>query len=291
MATQPDSRSESEAAPPQLFKRVLVGVDRSPASAEAARQAALLTDPEGTLTVLAAWTVPPPTLGVVSPDLSRELDADVYREAAEGAVEDAKTALKPLASARTKVVRGFAWNELVKEIEQEHDTLVVVGSHGQGRMHGILIGSTATEVVHKAPCSVLVARAGERFPRRILVGVDGSPESVAAHAVARQVADRFGSELWPLVAHGGKGVDKDAVAAVIDYDHEDVPDEPVQALVAASTDADLLVIGSRGLHGFKALGSVSERVAHQAHCSTLIVRGAPSSGGDQFNGPSHSPTR
>jgi nucleotide-binding universal stress UspA family protein len=280
MATQAHSQSKAGATPSQLFERVLVGVDRSPASAEAARQAALLTDPDGTLTVLAAWTVPPPTIGVVSPDLSHELDEDVYREAAEGALALAKTAITALAEPASKLVRGFAWDELIKQATEEHATLVVVGSHGQGRMRGILIGSTATEVVHKAPCSVLVARpAGERFPRRIVVGIDGSPESAAAYAVARQVAARFGSELWPVVAHGGKGVDKDAVATVVDYHHEDLPDEPVHALVAASADADLLIVGSRGLHGFKALGSVSERVAHQAHCSTLIVRTAPPSRG------------
>jgi nucleotide-binding universal stress UspA family protein len=152
--------------------------------------------------------------------------------------------------------------------------LIAVGSHGGGRAVGILSGSTATELVHKASCSVLVARpAGEGFPRRIVVGVDGSPESAAAYTVACQIADRFGSELWPVVAHGGKVVDSDAVATVVDYRNEDLPDAPVQALVAASADADLLVVGSRGLHGFAALGSVSERVAHQARCSTMIVRG------------------
>ena len=44
------------------------------------------------------------------------------------------------------------------------------------------------------------------------------------------------------------------------------------ALLAAAADADLLVVGSRGLHGLRALGSVSERVAHQAHSSVMIVR-------------------
>ena len=34
----------------------------------------------------------------------------------------------------------------------------------------------------------------------------------------------------------------------------------------------LVVVGSRGLHGLAALGSVSERVAHSAACSTLVVR-------------------
>jgi nucleotide-binding universal stress UspA family protein len=41
--------------------------------------------------------------------------------------------------------------------------------------------------------------------------------------------------------------------------------------VAASEPADL-VGGSRGLHGLKALGSGSERVAHQARSSVLVVR-------------------
>jgi nucleotide-binding universal stress UspA family protein len=36
--------------------------------------------------------------------------------------------------------------------------------------------------------------------------------------------------------------------------------------------ADLVVVGSRGLRGLKALGSVSERVAHQARSSVLVVR-------------------
>jgi nucleotide-binding universal stress UspA family protein len=39
-----------------------------------------------------------------------------------------------------------------------------------------------------------------------------------------------------------------------------------------SLAADLLVLGSRGLHGLAALASVSERVAKRAFCSVLVVR-------------------
>jgi nucleotide-binding universal stress UspA family protein len=271
--TETQTRSQTPTQPAQVFKRVLVGVDPSPASVEAARQAAILTEPDGTLTLLAAWTVPAPAIGVVGPTFVNELDADAYREPATDAVVTAKAAIAVIATPETKVVRGTAWDVLIDEIEHENDTLVAVGSHGQGRLHGILVGSTATELVHKAPCSVLIARAaGDPFPRRIVVGIDGSPQSAVAYATARRFAIRFGSEVWPVVAHGGKGVDNQRVAAIVDYHHEDLPDEPVAALVAASADADLVMVGSRGLHGFKALGSVSERVAHQAHCSTLVVR-------------------
>jgi nucleotide-binding universal stress UspA family protein len=58
----------------------------------------------------------------------------------------------------------------------------------------------------------------------------------------------------------------------VDGRHEDLPDDPVTALVAAAADADLVVVGSRSLHGLGSLGSVSERVAHQARASVLIVR-------------------
>ena len=44
--------------------------------------------------------------------------------------------------------------------------------------------------------------------------------------------------------------------------------------LSAEEKADLIVLGSRGLSGIKAflLGSVSDRVAHHAPCSVLIVR-------------------
>ena len=193
--TETQTRSQTTAHAEQLFARVLVGVDRSPESVEAARQAAVLTEPDGTLTLAAGWTVPTPAIGVVGPTFANELNADAYREPAETAVAIAKAAIADLATPATKVVRGMAWDVLAQEIEHEDSTLVAVGSHGQGRLRGIVMGSTATEVVHKAPCSVLVARAaGEQFPRRIVVGIDGSRESAAAYAVAQRLAERFGSD-------------------------------------------------------------------------------------------------
>ena len=271
--TETQTRSQTTAHAEELFARVLVGVDRSRESVEAARQAAVLTEPDGTLTLAAGWTVPTPTIGVVGPTFANELNGDAYREPAETAVAIAQTAIADLATPATKVVRGMAWDVLAQEIEHEDSTLVAVGSHGQGRLRGIVMGSTATEVVHKAPCSVLVARtAGEQFPRRIVVGIDGSRESAAAYAVAQRLAERFGSDVWPVVARGGKEVEKQRILAIVGDHWENLPDEPVPALVVASVDADLVIVGSRGLRGVKALGSVSERVAHQAHCSTLVVR-------------------
>ena len=257
------------------FSRVLVGVDGSPESREAARQAATLIEPDGRLTLFAVYDVAPAIVGATGSGTPAYFDEDLQRERAEDALERTRQALVGLAEPVGKLTRGNAWDELIREIAREQQTLVALGSHGIGRIRGMLVGSTATELIHRAPCSVLVARkAGGVFPKRIVVGVDGSPESAAAYATARRLAERFGSDLWPEVVHGGKGVDTRLVA-MIAGDHHGVSGNPVDVLVASAGDADLLVVGSRGLHGLKSLGSVSERVAHEAHCSVLIVREPP----------------
>ena len=254
-----------------VFASVLVGIDGSPEAVEAARQASVLA--EGRLDLLVAYDIAAGLVGGTGVSVPAYYDEEQQRSEAEKDLEEASRELERLANAGRQVVRGTSWDELIRAVELSQHTLVAVGSHGQGRLRGIILGSTATELIHKAPCSLLVARkADDDFPRRIVAGVDGSPESAAAYAVARHLSERFSAELWPVVAHGGKGVDKQLVAQIVDYHHEDLPDEPVHALVSAAADADLLVVGSRGLHGLKSLGSVSERVAHQAHCSTLLVR-------------------
>lgn len=259
-------------APEQIFSRVLVGVDGSPEGLEAARQAAVLRSAEGELALVAAWSLAPPLVAPLTVTPPLEGDAQTARMQAEAALSEVATQVEATSSA---VEHGFPAQVLLDRIAAAHDTLVAVGSHGQGRAAGIVAGSTTTELVHRAPCSVLVARASPSFPRRIAVGVDGSPHSARAYAVAQQLCERFDSELAVVVAEGGgHAIDLPAVSQIAGDGLHVISDDPVRVLTAASADADLLVLGSRGLHGLKALGSVSERVAHRAECSVLIVRGS-----------------
>ena len=264
-------KSEStEAHEGSIFSRVLVGIDGSDESREAARQGAILVD--GELTLLASYDVAP-AIGGTGVGVAPYLDEDVQRAAATDALERVRA--DPAAGSATgKVVFGRAADALISEVEREQVTLLVVGSHGLGRVAGFVLGSTANEVIRKLPCSVLIARrsTSDAFPNKVVVGVDGSPESASAYAVASQLSERFNAELSPVVAGGGKGVDRRLIDLMVDSRREESPEEPVAALVAAAAGADLLVIGSRGLHGLKALGSVSERVAHQSDSSVLIVR-------------------
>jgi nucleotide-binding universal stress UspA family protein len=257
-----------------MFSRVIVGIDGSDESREAARQAAILVEDE--LTLLASYDITVAIAGTGT-GVPLYLDLDVQRAIAEDALRRAYDSVAAVSPTRV-LLRGRPADVLVSHIRREQHTLLVVGSPEYGRVAGFVLGSTATEVIHKAPCSVLVARRGSfrgAFPKDVVVGIDGSPESATAYAAARHLSERFGAELWPVVAHGGKTVNRRMVDAIVGRWREESQDEPVGALVTAAAGADLLVVGSRGLNGLKALGSVAERVAHRAGSSVLIVREPP----------------
>jgi nucleotide-binding universal stress UspA family protein len=255
-----------------VFTRILVGIDGSAEALEAARQAALLQDIHGQLTLFAAWDIAP-VIGDTGSEIPYYLDEELQRTSAEKALLAASAYVAPYTAAISELVRGTPVAELLDEAERDQDTLVAIGSSGIGRLLGIVEGAVTSEIVHRSPCSVLVARPSkDGFPRHIVVGVDGSVESAAAYAAARYLAERFDAELRTLVAWGSKGVNERLVAAITDGEHEDRHQGPTQALIEAAQRADLVVVGSRGLHGLRALGSVSERVAHGASCTTLVVR-------------------
>jgi nucleotide-binding universal stress UspA family protein len=49
---------------------------------------------------------------------------------------------------------------------------------------------------------------------------------------------------------------------------------PAEVLIEASKDADLVIVGSRGLNQLErlVLGSVSSKIVHEAACDVLVVR-------------------
>lgn len=134
---------------------------------------------------------------------------------------------------------------------------------------------------------------------RIVVGVDGSPASRAALRLAAAMADRFGAtlvavETWEftpvgaLAAGGSTDLDElqraaeHRLARVVLEELGDrdaaveqlvVSDSPVAVLLREGERADLVVVGSRGMGGFKGLlvGSVSQQVTHHASCPVLVV--------------------
>jgi len=231
-----------------IFGRIAVGVDGTEAGLDACRQAARLADAGSVVAAVNVVNLAQAVL--VGPTAPRV--ADELRDEAEAALDEALEILGPGAGRR--LLQGVPTRELIREVERGRVTLLALGSHGRTRAAEIVLGGTAGELLHAAPCSILVARKTEdpeHFPRSIVVGVDGSAGAAAALGVAQDLATRFGSALRIL---------------------EEVDGHPVAALVDASRDADLLLVGSRGLRGLRSLGSVSERVAHEARSSVVVVR-------------------
>ena len=204
------------------------------------------------------------------------------REQAVTALHDANAAYHAL---EQMLVKGAEVPGLLGTATNLEADLVSVGSHGTSRPAGVLFGSVATAIAHHAPCSALIAReATEEFPRVILHATDGSPEALEAAKLAASIGARHGARVVSLCVDDdqdrGRAVVEESAALIERGGREPElrvergsPDRQIVE-TASGIGAELIAIGSRGRTGLRALGSVSERVAHRAPCSVLIARRA-----------------
>ena len=252
-----------------VFARTVVGVDGTDWGFEALRQALVLAPKENS--VLHAVTALD-----IAPAFRTGFRAAHFAELLEDEAEQARDAAEAIIAGRegceARVVRGRPVDVLRRERDELQATLMALGGRRSSRFLGIMLGDTGTELVHDAACSALLACPADNRPwqpRKIVVGFDGSTYARAALRTADELARVFNSFVEVVAATGGKPVERDADWS----DRVDTwdPAHPVAALVDRSRTVDLIVVGSRGVHGPQTLGSVSERVAHQAHCTALVL--------------------
>lgn len=137
---------------------------------------------------------------------------------------------------------------------------------------------------------------------KILVGIDGSEGSKAALRWAIDEAKTHGATIEALYAWsyldqsalGGDfvpGYSEDDARVELDKTVDEVLgtesavsiertvicELPARALIKASAGADLVVVGARGLGGFRELllGSVSHQVANHVACPVTIIKLPP----------------
>lgn len=283
---------------------IVVAVDGSPASRAAAqwaaRDAALRNLPLAIVHVqpseeIGAWLDLP-----VTDDYLAELD----RQAAKVVADARDVVTAALAESRPVRVeqRVLTGPKMPALIDMSKDAeMMVVGCRGLGALQGMLLGSTSSALAHHAHCPVVIVHEEEpvlyRNDAPVAVGIDGSPASESATAIAFDEASRRGVTLLAVhtwMNNGDFSVDvpREELAQQADEElaerlagwcerYPDVTvrrivgqDSPAHHLLEQSRHAQLLVVGSHGRGGFAGLllGSVSWTVAQAARIPVIVAR-------------------
>lgn len=193
--------------------------------------------------------------------------------------------------------------------------LIMVGSHRSNAVARFHLGSVSRAVLRNAPSSVEIVRPNQRERTasspgmKILLGTDGSDcsdraiDSVATRPWPTEALFRVISVREPMTPESTMAFDPILMDEILDRERRRAEDalktaerrlsagglrlegssdtlfgDPRTILLdeAKSWGADLIALGSHGLHGFEPmlLGSVSESVAMHAHCSVEVIRDA-----------------
>jgi nucleotide-binding universal stress UspA family protein len=284
----------------------LVGLDASEHAADALAWARSVAAPDERIVVLHAKELPIVTgyegAAAVDP-ADTEAVAGEFVAGVVGEYDDTRL--------DGRLIDGPAGRAIVEASETLEGEVVIVVGHGGSGKASLLLGSTAHHVVHHTDHPVVVVRGETRLPvRHVVVGVDGSGDDApdARSLVALRWAVRLRgveqvdvshADFVPAVAAGPvrePGLESDDAVAEDDAhlrraisaatDGTGVAPNgativPVVAggtggfaLIEASREVDLVVIGTHGRSGFVELlvGSTTLEVLAHAHCPVAVVR-------------------
>jgi nucleotide-binding universal stress UspA family protein len=276
---------------------IVVGINGSAAS-EAAMSWSLQRAARHELAVIAVHTVDDRW---ITPEFQyhepiRESGMQLLRQVQQDAARKA-----PDVEVQIQLRHGSPGSEL--QAMSRAASMVVIGSHYRHWADGGPMTDRALQIVMASDCPVAVIPQEVREGRGVMVGVDGSEESMQAVAFAAAEADREGDGLTAILAfrrpagwiHLGMPVRglaeaieeensivlSESVAGLGDkfpdlvvHQRLEMDKDPAQALVDAASNARLLVIGSRGRGGFSrlVLGSTAHAVLRQVPCPTVVTR-------------------
>jgi nucleotide-binding universal stress UspA family protein len=136
------------------YRNILVALDGSPdAEAALAHAISLARDQRARLTLLTVVPSPPTPMGpgvMPPPDLT-----DVH----EQIIRDSVATVPDDVGVTTRIEQGSAPEGILRVAEEGAHDLIVMGSHGYGRVQAALLGSVSQRVLHRAGVPVLILHA------------------------------------------------------------------------------------------------------------------------------------
>jgi nucleotide-binding universal stress UspA family protein len=269
---------------------IIVGYDGSAGSDEALRWAAREAWARGTaLTICLAW--PPADLLKLGDwgahDRARQLGGDILARGVRlaGAVPD-------LSEVRTVLAEGSPAHVLCERSGTAE--MVVVGSRGHGGLRDSWLGSVSWQIACHGQGRVVVVRgqwrSANQSPGPVVAGVDGSPASQEALMFAFEEAELRDVPLVAVCAladapgrlGGMQRMEDDfhRLMTLYEKEHPEITvlrqvtfGAPRSALLTAAAEAQLIMVGSRGLGGVEgmSLGSVAGALVHHSPCPVGVV--------------------
>lgn len=149
--------------------RILLAVDGSPCSEAAVQEVASRPWPSPSeLRIVSAFQIPlspTPETWATQPGYYDEMERAV-RQQTQSVVDEAaarlKKAIGQAVNVTGQVLVGSPQSAILEEAEHWKADLIVVGSHGYGTWHRLVLGSVSQSIVLHAKCSVeVVRRSGE----------------------------------------------------------------------------------------------------------------------------------
>jgi nucleotide-binding universal stress UspA family protein len=260
-------------------KKVVVGIDGRPDCENAIRWGAAEAASRGAaLDLVHAFVWAEFRVPLGPSDLAPGLRAQ-----ADGIVADAvelARKFEPGPAVTGRSVDGFPAPVLLAA--SRHADLIVIGSRATGPLLGLVVSSAGVELSAHAHCPVVVVRPAEDSlaGSRVVIGYDGSRPADAAVEFGLDYAQRHGLPARIVAVLGDEDDDDHDLLAGIrqhplaaDTELIEVTGHPSELLLEWSSDAQLVVVGSRGLGGFTGLllGSVSQTMLHQSPCPVAVI--------------------
>ena len=271
-----------------MFRQVIVGVDGGPTGRDAIAVAKLLVADDARLVLAHVHELTPFRGASGAYGVAENAESLALLEAERDATATDAELLTVTASS---VGRGLHYLA-----EAQDADLLTVGSSSRSFAGRVLVGDITRASLAGAPCAVAVApleySQDAGAIARIGVGYDGSPESEAALAFARELAAHHGAALCALMVVGPtpyvgivRGVSraeatekllaeaKDELAALHGVQGEVASGIAGEELAAFGARVDLLIVGSRGYGPIRRLmlGGTEAHLASNARCPLLVL--------------------